>query len=98
MCLENDKRGTEITFWDFFALKKEVPNGPFSQESPWQTKPKKGQFMNFSWDKPEQKFDVNRACFPKEFTKMREIHELFVLALFLAWFAGATPDFRPQKV
>ena len=23
---------------------------------------------------------------------MREIHELFVLALFLVWFAGATPD------
>ena len=27
-----------------------------------------------------------------EFTKMREIHELFVLALSLVWFAGATPD------
>ena len=24
---------------------------------------------------------------------MGEIHELFVLALFLVWFAGATPDF-----
>ena len=39
---------------------------------------------------------VNRACFPKEktpeFTKMGEIQELFVLALSLVWFAGATPD------
>ena len=36
---------------------------------------------------------MNRACFPKEktpeFTKMGE---LFVLALFLVGFAGATPD------
>ena len=41
---------------------------------------------------------MNRACFPKEktpeFTKMGEIHELFVLALFLVWFAGATPEVR----
>ena len=38
---------------------------------------------------------MNRACFPKktpEFTKMGEIHELFVLPLSLVWFAGATPD------
>ena len=27
-----------------------------------------------------------------EFTKKGEIHELFVSALFLVWFAGATPD------
>ena len=27
-----------------------------------------------------------------EFTKMGEIHELFVLALSFVWFAGATPD------
>ena len=37
---------------------------------------------------------MNRACFPKEktpeFTKMGEIHELFVFALSLVWFAGAT--------
>ena len=40
---------------------------------------------------------MNRACFPKEktpeFTKMGEIHELFVLPLSLVWFAGATPIF-----
>ena len=39
---------------------------------------------------------MNRAWFPKEktpeVTKMGEIHELFVLALSLVWFAGATPD------
>ena len=39
---------------------------------------------------------MNRACFPKEkrpeFTKKGEIHQLFVLALSLVWFAGATPD------
>ena len=39
---------------------------------------------------------VNRACFPKEkhqnSQKMGEIHELFVLALSLVWFAGATPE------
>ena len=32
-----------------------------------------------------------------EFTKMGEIHELFVLALFLVWFAGATPDWKGPK-
>ena len=34
---------------------------------------------------------MNRAFFPgrtPEFTKMGEIHELFVLALSLVWFAG----------
>ena len=39
---------------------------------------------------------MNRACFPKEktpeLTKMGEIHELYVLALSLDWFARATPD------
>ena len=67
-----------------------------SQEWPRQTKPKKGQFTNFSQGHSGTKVrDVNRACFPKktpEFTKMGEIHELFVLALSLVWFAGATPE------
>ena len=44
---------------------------------------------------------MNRACFPKEktpeFTKIGEIHELFVLALSLVWFAGATPHFIRGK-
>ena len=53
--------------------------------------------MNFSQGHSGTKVQyVNRACFPKEktpeFTKMGEIHELFVLALSLVWFAGATPE------
>ena len=39
---------------------------------------------------------MNRDCFPKEntpeFTKLGEIHELFVLVFSLVWFAGATPE------
>ena len=37
---------------------------------------------------------MNRAFLREtpEFTKMGEIHELFVLALSLVWFAGATPE------
>ena len=38
---------------------------------------------------------MNRACFPRKSTRIHkkgEIHELFVLALSLVWFAGATPD------
>ena len=38
---------------------------------------------------------MNRACFPKENTRIHkkgEIHELFVLALSLVWFAGASPE------
>ena len=39
---------------------------------------------------------MHRACFlgkkTPEFTKVGEIHELFVLALSLVWFGGATPD------
>ena len=38
----------------------------YTQGSRRQTEPKKGQFMNFSGGIPEQKFNVNRACFPKE--------------------------------
>ena len=41
---------------------------------------------------------TNRACFPRktpEFTEMGEIHELFVLALSLVWFGGATPEAKP---
>ena len=34
---------------------------------------------------------------PPEFTKMGEIHELFVLALSLVWFAGATPEKHQKK-
>ena len=45
------------------------------------------------------KFNVNRACFAKEKHQNsqkngRNSNELFVLALSLVWFAGATPDKR----
>ena len=58
--------------------------------------------MNFSQGHSGTKVrDVNRASFPRkrtpEFTKMGEIHELFVLALSLVWFAGATPDFFASR-
>ena len=70
----------------------------FCQEWPRQTKPNKGQFMNFSQGHSGTKVrHVNRACFPREekhqnSQKKGEIHELLVLALSLVWFAGATPD------
>ena len=32
------------------------------------------------------------CCYPKEKHKMGEVHEVFVLALSLVWFAGATPE------
>ena len=45
---------------------------------------------------------MNRACFPKkktpEFTKMGKIHELFLLALSLVWFAGATPEINQPEL
>ena len=68
----------------------------FCQEWPRQTKPKKGQFMNFSRGRSGTKGQCESCLFSKgktpEFRKMGEIHELFVLALCLVWFAGATPD------
>ena len=74
-----------------------------TQESPRQTKPKKGQFMNFSRGIPEQKFDVNRALFSQrkspEFTKMGEIHINFSLWPFL-WLGlpGQLPNYRNYLV
>ena len=52
--------------------------------------------MNFSQGHSGTKLRyVNRACFLQEktleFTKMGEIHELFILALSLVWFAGTPP-------
>ena len=46
--------------------------------------------MNFSQGHSGPKVQCE-SC--PEFTKMSEIHELFVLALSLVWFAGATPNF-----
>ena len=69
---------------------------PKHQESPRQTKPKKGQFMNFSRGHSGTKVRCESRSLSQgktpEFTKMGEIHELFVLALSLVWFAGATPE------
>ena len=80
--------------------KSHVASAPLSlRRGPQQTKPKKCHFMSFSQGHSGTKVQyVNRACFPKEntriHTKTGEIHELFVLALSLVWFAGATPDSR----
>ena len=59
---------------------------------------RKASSWTFPGGIPEQKFDVNRACFPKEkhqnsHRNGRNSYELFVLALSLVWFAGATPEF-----
>ena len=66
------------------------------QEWPRQTKPKKGQFMNFSQGHSGTKVQCESCLLSQgktpEFTKMGETHELFVLALSLVWFAGATPE------
>ena len=54
--------------------------------------------MNFSQGHSETKVQCDSCLFSQgktpEFTKMGEIHELFVLALSLVWFAGATLDPR----
>ena len=54
------------------------------------------QFMNFSQGHSGTKIQCESCLFSQgrtpEFTKMGEIHELFVLDLFLVWFAGATPE------
>ena len=74
--------------------------GMVTQEWPRQTKPKKGQFMNFSQGHCGTKVQCQSCLFSQgetpEFTKMGEIHELFVLALSLVWFAGPTPELRPN--
>ena len=63
-----------------------------------QTK-EKGQFMDFSQGHSGTKVQYESCLFSKGkntriHRKMGEIHELFVLALSLVWFAGATPEFR----
>ena len=55
----------------------------FFQESPRHTKPKKGQFMNFTRGHSGTKVRCESCLFSQgktpEFTKMGEIHELFAL-------------------
>ena len=54
--------------------------------------------MNVSREHSGTKVRCESRLFPKEkhqnSQKMGEIHELFVLALSLVWFAGATPELR----
>ena len=54
--------------------------------------------MNFSQGHSGTKVQCEPCLFSygktPEFTKMGEIHELFVLTLSLVWFAGATPETR----
>ena len=63
---------------------------------------RKGQFMNFSRGHSGTKVRCESRLFSQgktpEFTKMGEIHELFVLALSLVWFAGATPESNFRKL
>ena len=83
-------------------MRMQILTLPFFQEWPRQTKPKKGQFMNFSQGHSGTKVQCESCLFSQgktpEFTKMGEIHELFVLALRLVWFAGATPDSLCKEV
>ena len=80
----------------FDGLTPGTLNLSLCQEWPRQTKPKNGQFMNFSRGHSGTKIRCESRLFSHgetpEFTKMGEIHELFVSALSLVWFAGATPD------
>ena len=52
--------------------------------------------MNFSQGHSGTKVQCESCLFSQgktpEFTKMGDIHELFVLPLSLVWFAGATPE------
>ena len=73
-------------------LRKHIGYHPL-QESPRQTKPKKGQFMNFSRARSGTKVRyVNRACFAKEKHQNSQKWAKFMNFSFwpfsLVWFAG----------
>ena len=55
--------------------------------------------MNFSQGHSGTKVQCESSLFSQgkntRIHKKGEIHELFVLALSLVWFAGATPDEKP---
>ena len=78
-----------------------LENGVFSGVAP-ANQTKKSQFMNFSQGRSGTKVQCESCLFSQgktpEFTKKGKIHELCVLALFLVWFAGATPDFCPLPI
>ena len=63
----------------------------------WISNQRKVSSWTFRGGIPEQESDMWAVLVPQRKntrirTKMGEIHELFVFALFLVWFAGATPD------
>ena len=66
------------------------------RSGPGKPNQRKVNSWTFHWGIPEQKFAMWIFFFKERNTrihiKMGEIHELFVLALSLVWFAGATPD------
>ena len=74
------------------------------QEWPRQTKPKKGQFMNFSQGHSRTKIQCESCLFSQgktpEFTKMGEIYELLVLPLSLVGLPGrllTKPNVEPDQ-
>ena len=66
------------------------------RSGPGKPNQKKSQFMNFSQGHSGTNIQCEPCLFSQgktpEFTKMGEIHELFVLALSLVWFARAVVD------
>ena len=88
---------TELCEHRIFQTSRTEKRGVLSGVAP-ANQTKKSQFINFSQGHSGTKVQCEPCLFSQgktpEFTKMGEIHELFFLALFLVWFAGATPDFR----
>ena len=64
------------------------------QESPWQTKPKKGQFMNFSEGRSGTKVRCESCLFSQGKTPNSQKWAKFMNFSFwpFLWFAGATPE------
>ena len=70
--------------------------GPLFRSGPGKPNQRKVSSWTFCRGIPEPKFNVNRACFPKEkhqnSQEWAKFMNFFVLALSLVWFAGVTPD------
>ena len=91
---------------DFLAKKTQLANccgnptclkppihDPKIRSGPGKPNQRKVSSRTFHRGIPEQKFNVNRACFPKEkhqnsHENGRNSYELFVLSLSVVWFAG----------
>ena len=84
--------------WRLLKAQKPKKTRAFLGSGPGKPNQRKASSWTFPGGIPEQKVQCESCLFSQgktpEFTKMGEIHELFVLALSLVWFAGATPDFR----